>query len=528
MPFESLSEYYEFKIDDFPSDWLPLTYLYDPDLPLFPIQYFHILDPNLPSGQRPTERDRLFGFIHHVNLEKSNLSVTVATNKNLAHPNEVHFQPALENIIKCRLGLENPVTHTDMISPLLNSLAGANKFIMELWYQVVSASFGKALPFGRMCDPIFGLARYVASWNSQGGRKGELIQTHGFVSSFGVNIQTGNDIHADFFLLPTYEELIDISNPLNFYPKFSMLTEASNIFVSRYCETLDIEPYKFSAFKLSEANAGNKLKTSVILKIISESPNNHQKVLFDNYSVFNRGPQRSIIFLMMLNDLRHKRWDPESLNPEFCGRLYSDLKGSYQTPKVIQLYAQQCFGSEAALPIDIWIETFLKWPINFNSEIKKDFYSNLFKNSDSFGKLERLIWISAQARKVHSSVCKDILWCIRYGAPKEKSKIFMRGANPLSCKICSQHIRDVCPSFNDIKDDIINFNNSSYQFNDANFNIVTSKRNNIDSGQTIVSCEGSGIRDEYSTRDRSDSFNIFPAVGHDGSALTVSEFIYRY
>ena len=53
MAFESLSHHYQFNIQNFPSEWLPLTYLYDPDLPLFPIQYFHILDPNLRKGDRP-------------------------------------------------------------------------------------------------------------------------------------------------------------------------------------------------------------------------------------------------------------------------------------------------------------------------------------------------------------------------------------------------------------------------------------------------------------------------------------------
>ena len=63
MSFESLSETYSITIDGFPQEWMPLTYLYDPDLPLFPIQYFHLLDPELPSGQRPNERERLFGFM---------------------------------------------------------------------------------------------------------------------------------------------------------------------------------------------------------------------------------------------------------------------------------------------------------------------------------------------------------------------------------------------------------------------------------------------------------------------------------
>ena len=75
MPFEALSEKHEFLIPDFPEEWLPLVYLYDPDLPLFPIYYFHVLDPELAPGHRPSERDRAFGYVHHVNLEPSGLRV---------------------------------------------------------------------------------------------------------------------------------------------------------------------------------------------------------------------------------------------------------------------------------------------------------------------------------------------------------------------------------------------------------------------------------------------------------------------
>jgi len=41
--FESISYKYEVKIEGFPSEWISLIYLYDPDLPLFPTQYIHAL-----------------------------------------------------------------------------------------------------------------------------------------------------------------------------------------------------------------------------------------------------------------------------------------------------------------------------------------------------------------------------------------------------------------------------------------------------------------------------------------------------
>ena len=346
MAFESLSETYEIAIENFPSEWLPLTYLYDPDLPLFPIQYFHILDPKLAKGHRPGERDRLFGFIHHINLHESDLSVTVIINKdvNLAG-NAQYIEPLKQG--ESRLGLGDPVTLSDIRSPFSASLANSNKIVEELWYKVIDGSFGKSLPFGKMWDPVYGLVRFIASWNSAGGRKGELIQTHSFLSGFGVKIQTGNNIHVDFYLLPTFEELSDKNNPLNIFPRFADLANASEDFAIKYCETKSSRfRHQFSSFSLSKTNAGSKLKTSVILKIIEDANQKSKRALFDNYSAFDRGPQRSIISLMMFNDLRNQLWNPATFTPAVCGEMYAQLKGTYQTPKVIQLYAQQCFGSK--------------------------------------------------------------------------------------------------------------------------------------------------------------------------------------
>ena len=47
-------------------------------------------------------------------------------------------------------------------------------------------------------------------------------------------------------------------------------------------------------------------------------------------------------------------------------------------------------------------------------------------------------------------------------------------------------------------------------------------------GQNIIKCEGHGVLDEYSTRDRPNSFSLFPAPGHGGDIMTVEGFLYTY
>lgn len=522
MAFESLSERAEFIIDDFPPEWLPLTYLYDPDLPLYPLQYFHALDPTLKADERPGERDRIFGFIRHINLEDGKLRVSVAINKDLTESANAKYQPIVKRLVRSRLGLDDKITFQELADALKGPLANANDVLKELWYQIVDRSFGKALPFGCTWDAMYGLPRFIASWFSEGGRKGELIQTHYFCSSFGSRIATGGGIHVDFYLLPTFEEFTDPTNPLNIFPRFSDLVTAAKKFRERFCDIVQIDNFKFSAFRVSKTGA-KKVDTSTAIKIVESESGKLRDALFENYSAFNRGPQRSIIALMMIDDLRSRRWHPDKLSPELCAKMYQGLRRSYQTPKVIQLYAQQCFGQKSALPIDNWIETFLQWPLNFKASKKKHFHTELFKCSDRWGKIERLIWLAAQSRKVHSSVAAEVLWCIRYGSRQNKK---MRGANPLSCKICADHVRQRCPSYEAIETAIVTFNGNA-SAKDA-FVVSSSSGNNVDPAQAIIRCVGRGIEDEYSTRDRPDSFSPFPVTGHNGSDITVKEFIKLY
>ena len=78
------------------------------------------------------------------------------------------------------------MTLTDLKGCLTGILSGSNRLVEELWIKVVDQAFGKKLPFGALWDPTFGLIRFIASFYSSGGRKGELIQTHSFLKDFGV------------------------------------------------------------------------------------------------------------------------------------------------------------------------------------------------------------------------------------------------------------------------------------------------------------------------------------------------------
>ena len=224
---------------------------------------------------------------------------------------------------------------------------------------------------------------------------------------------------------------------------------------------------------------------------------------------------------MMLDDLRQQRWNPRAFTTGDSAAMYDQLGGSYQSPKVIQLYAQQCFGAEAALPIDNWVGVFTRWPFGFIPSKKKNYFQELFACASNWGKIERLVWLAAQARKVHSSISAEILWCIRYGGPDKA----MRGANPVACKICMTHIRKVCPAYAEIAKAPVAFNTATPK---GGFSVKTSAGNNTAPAQTFVSCTSSETFDEYSSRDRPSEFKAFPAAGPHGEEVTVEEFISRY
>lgn len=524
MAFESLGYRYTIPLSDVPSRWLPLIHPYDPDLPLFPIYYFHAIPQDLPASQRPNQTERVFGYVEKVNIsDDGDVSATIVTNKNLQHASNSRYLAAATNAVRERLGINSPVTKADVTSAFLPPLDHANRVLGEIWERVVADAYGGKLPFGRLWDEVFGLARFVASWNSQSGRKGELIQTHYFASRFGERIQTGGGISTvDFFLLPTIRELSDPSNPMTSFPLFKSLVDVATDVRTRFCDSITVSGLTFSKFR-NPAGTG-RFDTEKLFRMINELAFDRRGPTIEAFNAFGKGPQRTIIFLLMLADIRMGAIRPDSLNANQCGAMYEELKNSYQSPKVLEIYAQQCFGNGFAMPIDTWVDTFLKWPLNaWPEKTTSKPYTFLFSHSRNLGKVERLIWVTAQARKVHSSACHDALWCLKKSSPDEDGDSSARGGNPLACNICISAIRDVCPCFTKLRSSVVCFNRSRSA--GETFSVSTD-------AQKFVKCEGESlyqhIVDDFSTQDAPTGYAPFPVSGHDGSPITMEEFVKLY
>jgi hypothetical protein len=515
LPFESLAYRHRFTVADFPPRWLPLFSLYDPDLPLLPIAYFHLLTPGLTSG-RPSYDHRIFGYIERMNLEEHGLDVYVVCSKNLGA--DAAHRGAVERRVRNMLGVEFPVTLQDVATAFTGQLDYANGVLVELWHRVIETSYGGKLPFGASWDAVFGLARFVASWNSPSGRKGELIQTHYFASRFGERIQSAGGMpQNDFYLLPTFEEITDPSNPLGIFPKFARLVDGARAFVGRFGRPLSVGRLTLSAF----GNPGKVRFDHTQLELLANALSQPQRIaITEAFNAFDKGPPRTVIFLLMLADLADRRLDPSALTAADIGQLYDQSGGSYQSPKVISLYAQQCFGNASAIPIDLWVKTFFSYPLAV-APVRGGSVASILANSVNLGRVERLFWITAQARKVHSSACNDAVWCAKYNSEGES-----RGANPLACKICV--LRATCPAYHSIATALVSFNGASPA---GQFVIRTSAGNNTTPNQRLVSAEGSGkygkVMDDFSPVDEPDGYVPFPAHKALG-LITVREFVSTY
>jgi len=526
--FESLAYRYTFSLSSFPSQWLPLIHLYDPDLPLFPIYYFHALLN--PAQSNPNETDRVFGYVEKLNLDDDgNVTVGIIVNKDLKDPQNVAYQNLAINEVKERLGINNPVTVDDVRNAFTGTLSGSNAVLVETWKRVVSVAYGDMLPFGKLWDEVLGLARFVSSWNPPGGRKSEFIQTHYFASKFGVRIQTEDAVHRiDFFLLPTIHELLDQDNPLTLFPRFSELLQVARQVQKQFCSVINISGITLSKFNNPYKGRFTSERMQQLINQLS-IPSTHRRAAIECFNAFDKGNQRPMIFFMMLDDLRQRRLTPASLNSAQCGSIYDGLAGksTYQAPKVIAIYAQQSFGNESAVPVDTWVMTFFKWPLNvFPKGRTKQPYLELFSKSQRLGKVERLVWVTAQARKVHSSACNDALWCLKYGSPGANQP---RGANPFACNICFEPIRKVCPAYSEIKDESVSFNGGTHP---GRFNVETTAHNNTEPDQYFIRCIGRGtygeMVDEFSPADDPTGFAPFPGSEFNGDLITVDEFVAKY
>jgi hypothetical protein len=528
MLFESLSFRHTFHFADIPHRWLPLISLYDPDLPLFAIYYFHVLRNNLAPGVRPLVTDRAFGHVEHLKLnDEGGIDVGIVTNKDLSSAaNRVFLEP-VEEEIRERFGINNPVTLADVSGAFLAPLDSANALLSELWHRVIANAYGNLLPFGRMWDGVLGLARYAASFNPPSGRKSEVIMTHYFSTRFGVPISAAAGIpQVDFYLLPTISELMDATNPLTDFPRFRELLRVAELLAQHHGAGVAVGRSTLTFFRNP---SGGTLNTAKLFTIIRgpDIPVQLRRAFVECFNAFDKGPPRTVLFLLMLNDMRHG-FHPGTLSAMDCAAIYHGMKGSYQSPKVIQIYAQQCFGNTEAIPVDTWIATFLKWPLKVYPTARTTKpLEQIFARARLLGKVERLLWYAGQARKVHSTACNDAIWCVKYGSDRKPQR--PRGGNPLACNICLEAIRNNCPAFAEIRTNTVGFNNRNPL---SHFQMITSAGDNVSPNQSFLSCEGTSIYervfDTFSPADDPSGFALFPAARHDGSELTVEEFLDIY
>lgn len=523
MSFEGLAFRHRFTIPDFPARWLPLTHLYDPDLPLFPICYFHVVIPD-PQG-RPLESERAYGYVEAINVsDAGGIDAVLVCNKDLDQNANARFRVLVEAEVRERLGLADRVTRADVVGAFSGQRAQSNSVLGEMWDRVVGNAYGNCLPFGRLWDGVLGLARFVGSWNSPSGRKSELIQTHYFASRFGERIQSAGSIpQVDFFLLPTIAELTDHANPLMSFPAFAQLLSVAIQIQRNHCTLNPVQGLKISAFR----NPGpGRFDTGKLMDLLRALPANMYPAAIECFNAFDKGPQRTIMFLLLLADVREGRIAPGRLAASQFGALYDGLTATYQSPKVIAIYAQQCFGNHEAMPVDTWIETFLRYPLNvWPAGRVKGAFSTVFNQATGLGKVERLLWVTGQARKVHSSACNDAFWCLKYGSDERTP----RGANPLACNICLHAVRAVCPAYHSICSSSVAFNRRTAG---ADFYVETSAHNNQTPAQRFIRCEGIGaygrVADEFSPADSPNGFAAYPQPPHAGGAMTVDEFVARY
>jgi len=512
MSFEHLAYRHSLEIKNFPIKWLSFLPLYEPDLPLFPLHYFHVLaDPTVR-----TATDRVFGFIEIINTIDDGIEVKIITNKDLSEPSNSHYLALVEEEIKERMGINNPVTYQDINNAFSGPLSTRNILLSALWQKIVTPYYDNQLPFGRLYDKVFGLIRFVASFYSK-GREFENIQTHYFVKKFGERISIDPTISRHFYyLLPTYEELI--SSQLSLFPNFQSLLSSCQDFITRYCTVKNIGNNLSSLFFNNPL--GGRLDTEKLHNYFDNCNSSHRQALYEIYNAFDKGPQRSIVFIQMFSDIQSGRLNPGVLTPNQIQTLYTNMSGSYQSPKVISLYSQQCYANQDVFPVDLWMKTLMKWPL----DIKSSGFSNAFQiypYVSNLAKVERLLWVSVQARKVHSPICDDILWCI-----KKSSETGARGANPLACGACHSGIRQCCPAYLRIQNRNIVFNIPAINEND--FEIWTSQRNNTATNQSFTMCEGNSvygrIYDDFSSVDYPGAFDNYPRPGHNGSPMRVIQF----
>lgn len=422
----------EIKIENFPLEWVPKIELYYPDLPQYPITYIHLIH----------KTKRVYGFISSTSCEVQGdsclLKILFLSNCNIDKDSEL--KSIVKKEIEERLGFSHKISVSDIIS-----YCKGNKqyitFFKDLW-TYVSKCFGDQIPYGKFYEEMYSMVRFVSAWQPKTGRQSEMRMLYNFMSIFGEEIQIeGKWDFLHFFLIPNYQDAK--SKNYELFPKFKSLfgsiTKMWNLF---YTNKQNVQGITIHSMDKSWPQDKDTFMAKVTDPLYQKGKLTKAEVQDIDRLVdaFNRHSWRAAFYiwsLMTIYDKDYYTWDKAFFNEFYV----SKKSGVGMSPKVVACFLQQGFTNDEIIPIDIWIESFYEMALGIGS--KQEF----FESFDKLGKIERLIWLTAQAKKTNMKVFFDMLWCLRYGVTGNSE---LRGPNPIGCYECV--LRSTCPSFDKIKD----------------------------------------------------------------------------
>ena len=421
------------KIEGIPRQWISRFELYYPDLPGYPTVYVHI-----------KKEKRIFGFPSAVNFfddgeNNVNAEVTFLSNINL-ETDQTAMKEVKEELLE-RFGLSNKVGWEDIKSCCTDERY--IPFFEDLW-KLIKDMNGDYLPFGRFYDEVYSIIRFVSAWNPKTGRQSEMRMVYNFMSTFGQECEfegnASNWKHLDFFIIPTYQELIIDS--YEGFEKFKELNDAMKVVWENSSEVINSEEITLRGLKRGWPSKKEDFMSQITEPLIEKGLTEAQKHDMDRLvDVFNRNGTRTSFFVWSIMSLKEAKF--ESWNSEFFKKFYVELSGARGiAPKVVACYLQQGFGNEECIPIDIWVKTFHEFALGIPEQ------SKFFSRFSKMGKLERAIWFASQANKTNIVGFFDSLWCTRYGNNGNED---FREANPISCYEC--RLKKGCMGYKNIEDE---------------------------------------------------------------------------
>lgn len=448
------------RLKNLPIQWLSRVELFYPDLPQTPIVYIHFV----------LGGTRIYGFPVSFNSDINkdntcNIDVTFLSNCDI--DKNQGLKDAVKNELCERFGLSHKIG-IEHVKDTCNNDTGYEAFFEDLW-QYVAKLYGKYIPFGKYFEEIDSMVRFVSAWQPKTGRQSEMRMRYNFFSIFGEEIEVeGNWDYLEFFLIPTYQDIRN--NTTTEFIKFHSLLNSMTILWNRYFTKDAVVGDK--TFKVMEGAwpiAKDKFMRSVTQPMLDENVITiEQKMDLDRLvDAFNRHSWRAAYFIWSIMTL--KTHDYYTWDKEFFIDFYSTKKGVGVSEKVVACFLQQGFGNTEAIPLDIWVDSFREYVLG--SESKESFFND-FSN---IGKLERVIWLSSQAKKTNIKLFFDMLWCIRYGDTGNNE---LRQQNPIACYECK--LRNTCVGYSQIKDKKVLLQDV------AGINIETLKKGHFISSEDII------------------------------------------